>query len=496
MNIQHLNRQGLKKVRIARRLGIDRKTVAKYLKHPEGPLFAKREGTSILDPYKAYLESRIKAYPDLTAARLYREIQGEDPQGNLPPSPYEGSERTVRRYVSQLRPRSKRTHRPIETLPGEEAQVDWGHAGHLIVDGVRKPLYVFSMVLSYSRIRYVRLTTSQDMLTFLDCHQRSLQYMGGVPERILYDNCKTVVSDRVGSVIAFNRDLLRFATRYRFKQEACWVSDPESKDKVENSIGYVKRDFIYARDMTDLETLNQQALAWCDQVANERRHGTIHEIPSARLSEERKALISLPDHPLPVFIEAERWVRKDGTFSLETNQYSVPTEYSQRKVNLMVFKDHVEIYLGQELIATHSRCHDRGQLILQEEHYGDRPLGPRKRRSSLQIEFESLGAEAPAYLLGLARSRTGGLREQVKAILTLREDYSAQAIDDAMKRAGTFGKYSYGTLQRILEKQSSDPRSLPGDPREQELKGPYQGPSIEVQVRSPEEYARLFEVSD
>ncbi len=500
MNIHHLDRQGLKKARIARRLGIDRKTVAKYLKHPEGPPSIRRADSSILDPYKQYLEYRLKNYPDLTAARLYREIQGmefEDPEGILPPKPYEGSERTVRRYVSRLRPRgSQRQHRPIETLPGEEAQVDWGHAGYIQIDGKRKPLYVFSLVLSYSRIRYVRFTTSQDMLTFLDCHQRSLQYIGGVPERILYDNCKTVVSDRVGSVIAFNQDLLRFATRYCFKPQACWIYDPESKGKVENSIGYVKRDFFYAREITDLKTLNDQALAWCDQVANEKTHSSIREIPSARLAEERRALAPLPSHPVPVFIETDRWVRKDGTISFETNHYSVPATYSRSKVRLMVFSDRLEVYSYEQRVARHSRCHDRGQLILEDDHYTDRPLGPRKRRSQMQVEFESLGPEAASYLRGLARSRRGGLRDQVKAILALRENYPVEAIHQAMERAGAFEKFSYGTLKNILEKQACDPRSLPGDPREKKVSGEYQGLTIEVQVRSPEDYAQLLEVGN
>jgi len=497
MEMRHLYRQGLKKTKIAEYLNVDRKTVAKYLKQDLAQ--PERDRSSILDPYKDYIQKRLSMYPGLSAVRLCREIQGQDIEGvseSPPEPPYPGSERTVRRYVSSIRPRSQREYRPIETLPGEQAQVDWGKAGSIMVDGVQKPLYIFSFVLSYSRIRFVRFTTSQDMLNFLECHQEALQYIGGVPEEILYDNCKTVVSSRVGTVIAFNRDLLRFANRYEFYARACWVSDPESKGKVENQIGYVKGDFYYAREFTDLEDINTKALAWCDQIANEKTHGSTGEVPSARLAEEVQALAPLPDHPVPVCIEATRVVRKDNTFSFETNQYSVPSHLGLRKIKLLVYSDRLELYSHGELVGTHRRHRDRGRLVIDEDHYRDREAGPRKRQSRLQEDFEALGPMAPEYLRGLARERGSGLRDQVQDILSLREDYADSDIHDALVRATNFGKYSYGTIKGILQRWSQDPRSLPEDPRKQGSEGDYHGPMVDVQIRGPEEYARLLEARD
>ncbi len=497
MEMRHLYRQGLKKTKIAERLNVDRKTVAKYLEQDEEQTQVERP--SILDPYKDYIQRRLARYPDLSAVRLCREIQGLDVEGISESPPeilYEGSERTVRRYVSSIRPHSQREYRPIESLPGEQAQVDWGQAGYIMVDGVRKPLYVFSLVLAYSRIRFVRFTISQDMLNFLECHREALQYIGGVPEEILYDNCKTVVSNRVGTVIAFNPDLFRFAHRYGFYARACWTSDPESKGKVENSIGYVKRDFYYARDFDDLDDINAKALAWCDQVANEKQHGSTGEIPSARLADEGRALGPLPDHPVPVFIETTRVVRKDNTFSFETNQYSVPSHLGLRRIRLLVYCDRLELYVKDQLVGTHRRLRDRGRLVIDEDHYRDRETGSRKRQSRLQEEFEALGPMAPEYLRGLARERGSSLRSQAKDILALREDYPISDIHDAMVRATNFGKYSYGTIKGILQRRSRDPRSLPEDPREQNREVDYHGPVVDVQIRSPEEYSKLLEARD
>ena len=324
IEIRYLDRQGLSKSQIARRLGLSRTTVRKYLNNPGIDERKRVKRSSILDPYKPYLQYRLQQWPELTAARLHREIQtlscpGNDGTHLLPPEPYEGSERTVRRYVATIRPSPKRVYRPVETLPGEQAQVDWGHCGYIVVDGVKRQLYAFSFVLSYSRIRYVEFTTSQDMLTFLGCHQRALHYIGGVPQQLLYDNCKTVVTERVGSVIQFNLDLLRFAARYGFKPDACWMHDPESKGKVESSIKYLKHDFLYARPREDFEGLNRVVIQWCDEVATEKRRGTTREPPSSRLADERRALGPLPIGPLPLFEQLTRQVRKDATFVFETN---------------------------------------------------------------------------------------------------------------------------------------------------------------------------------
>lgn len=500
VEIQFLARQGLNKSQIARRLGVDRKTVRKclaldvdeFVKNPA-------KWPSILDPYKRYLQYRLEILPELTAVRLYREIRTLSCPGGsgvelLPEISYGGSERTVRRYVSELRPQSTRVYRPIETLLGEQAQADWGHFGHITLDGVRRPLYAFSFILSYSRVRYVEFTTSQDMVTFLTCLKHALEYIGGVPQMVLFDNAKTVVSERVGSVIQFSQDLLRFAARYRFKPEACWMQDPESKGKVENSIKYVRGDFFYGRPVTALESLNREALEWCDEVANEKIHEATMEVPSDRLAEERKALARLPETPMAVFQKVKRFVRKDCTFSFETNQYSVPAAYARRTVEVCVYPDRLEAFAGKERVAVHERCMERGRLVLNDEHYQDRFHGQRQRKDTLQTEFESIGDAAPAYLKGLARSRQGHLREQAKQILALAAEYGNEAVNLAMSRANHFGQHSYGTLKQIVHKQTQTPGTLPADPREL-VQIPYNGPYIEVERRSLDAYAQFAEVA-
>ncbi len=116
----------------------------------------------------------------------------DDHNGFLPPVPYEGSERTFGWYVQSIRPRDERTYRPVETLPGEQAQADWGHFGYINMDGKGKNPYAFSFVLNYSRVRYVQFTRRRDTLILLCCLQNAFEYIGGVPQIIFFDNAKAV----------------------------------------------------------------------------------------------------------------------------------------------------------------------------------------------------------------------------------------------------------------------------------------------------------------
>jgi transposase len=154
---------------IARQMGIDRKTVRNALKEPL-PAGQPPSAPSVLDPYKDYLRGRLEV-ADFTAQRLYQDIQAQG---------YRASYNLVKRFVAPLRAdRHRQAVIRFETQPGQQAQVDWSAFGILAVDGVRKALSCFSMILGFSRYQYIEFSLSRNLASFLSCHVHAFEYFGG-----------------------------------------------------------------------------------------------------------------------------------------------------------------------------------------------------------------------------------------------------------------------------------------------------------------------------
>lgn len=456
VKIQELKQAGLYKKTVAEILSMDRGTVAKYwnCSEPEKqkPIYHR---SSILDPYKDYIKERLEKWPKLSAERLFNEIKEKG---------YTGSNRTVRRYVATIRPQGSREYKPYETLPGEQAQIDWGHMGEIIENGRRKKLYVFVFCLSWSRQRYVEFITSLNSAVFNGCVHRALNYIGGVPETILFDNAKTVVSERVGTVIRFNENLMHIALKYGFTPKACWVNDAESKGKVESNVKYVKHGFYYARDFTSVDDLNNQAMEWLETVANAKPHGTTGCVPAEQLIKEQKYLKPLPPIKEALPVTEKRKATKTALISIDANKYSVPAQFARKTVRYLRYEDRIEILDDKSVIATHQLAKGKNQTIINDNHYPLHNQPAKKPKNALQAKFEALAPEAAEYLQGLSRSRHGHLREQMEKIIALAKQHDSAIVSNAMKRSLSFGAFGYGILKRIIDRQIKAPRSLPEPP--------------------------------
>ncbi|MGZ8937500.1 MAG: IS21 family transposase [Halobacteriota archaeon] len=456
-----LKSEGLSNTAIAGRVGIHRETVAKYLRLADQSrdsgsslkdLFQKgRHRARIIEPYMDYIKSRLKDYPDLTAKRLFKEIQKQG---------YKGSVRTVRRYTSPLKSNlPSRVYKPYETAMGEQAQVDWGEEKWEINGEIRK-VYAFVFILSHSRMRYVEYVTSLDSIVFLHCLQRAFEYVDGVPKTVLFDNAKTVVSERVGGSVRFQGDLLQYAIRMGFQPQACWVEDPESKGKVESTVKYVSKDFFYGRTFESLEEMNRLALNWCEEV-NREVHTTTQRVPVEVWEDEKQELTSLPKVRPELFRVVQAKVNKACLFSFSNNQYSVPKEYARKTVRLEVSEHEFRVMSGDKEIGRWSRTHEKGQRFLVEEHYEGRFKG--NRQSALEAQFKSLCEPASEYLQGLVEARGHSLRQQMEQIVQLAEEYSEEELSFAMARSIHHKSFGYGTLKNILVKRRQSPESLPGE---------------------------------
>lgn len=310
MEISILYRRGMSIRGIARELGISKNTVKKYLRGetvrpPErrGPGRPRK-----LAPYEDWLRRRVEGAAPirLPATVLHREIAAMG---------FDGTERTVRRFVAGLYPKPEAE--PIvrfETAPGHQAQMDWGEyrlAGRRV--------YAFVGVLGYSRWLYVEYVESTCSEVLIGCHRRMLGAFGGVPEEILYDNMKTVVTQRD----AYGRGRHRFhdgiwslAKECGYRPRLCRPYRPQTKGKVERSVDYIASSFFYPfvtrceleGRVPDLDELNAAVRLWRADVANVRVHATTGEIPNERLGADQAAMTPYIA-PVPSAASKASWPR-------------------------------------------------------------------------------------------------------------------------------------------------------------------------------------------
>jgi transposase len=391
--IKDLYRAGVSISEIARRTGHDRKTVRQAVL---GPLLAaprpRPPHPAKIDPFLPYLEQRV-ALGVLNARKLFAEIADQG---------YSGRETQVRAWVQARRPAppTQATVR-FETLPGQQAQVDWGHFGTILHGGVQRKLYAFLMTLGFSRVMYLEFTVSLDTAWWLRGHLHAFAYFGGVPRQVLHDNLKSAVLGRDATgTVQWNPRYLDFATQLGFSPRACAPYRAQTKGKVENGVGYVRGNFWPGLHYVDLPDLNRQALSWLDITANRRVHGTTGVVPFSRLAVEQLApWQNSPPYDTSVIVA--RRSSRDCLVSYDGNFYSVPAAYAQQDLMVKATEGgEVRVFTAQGTeIARHAQAAGHGQRVLVAAHYAGlpgkgRPTG-RPQAIQVAVSTPDLRAGAP-----------------------------------------------------------------------------------------------------
>lgn len=363
--IHELRAEGLSISAIARRTGLDRKTIRRHLKAGiHTPTYGPRPaGGSVIDPYRDYLAARVTAYPGLSAKRLLREIQAQG---------FSGSYTTLTDYLRTVRPLGPAgfEHR-FETPAGQQAQVDFAQ---FKVNFRREPqvtrvIWLFSMVLGYSRYLFGRFVWRQTLDVVVRCHIEAFSEFGGATRQVLYDRMKTAVLDEPEpGQIVYHPTLLALAGYYGFRPKACRPHRPKTKGKIERPYRYVRQDFFLAGEFDDLDDLNQQFDRWRAQIAHPRTHGTTGRMILEAFAEERGLLQALPASPFHDVLSLERRVSHEGMVSVDGNLYSVPDTTRARQVEVQRSATELRIFEQGRLIAMHPVLAGRGQRRVATGH--------------------------------------------------------------------------------------------------------------------------------
>jgi len=442
--IQLHQQQNLKVAQIALIMGLDERTVAEWIQRGTYQPRKQARCSSKLDPYKPGIIRMLEVY-NYTGIQILQRLREDG---------YEGGKSILNEYLSKIRPRKTKAFLTLSFAPGECAQVDWGQYGSIAVGSTRRKLSFFVMVLCYSRMMYVEFTVSQSMEHFLGCHQNALNFFGAVPEQIMVDNLKSAVIRRmIGQAPVFNARYLDFANHFGFKIKACGVGKGNEKGRVENAVGYVKKNFLGGLEMPEFSGMNPAAWLWVDQVANVRVHGATRKKPIELFPAEKPAMHPLPQMPYDVSVT--RSVRATNRFRvvLDTNRYSVPAQYAGERFLLKAYPDRLCMYHNNQLVAQHPRRYDRNKDYEDPDH--PKELLQQRRAAHQQrllMEFLKLSPKAEAYYQQLGQRRMNP-RHHIRQIVALSEIYGSEKLARSIEDAFHFQAFSAEYIANILEQR-------------------------------------------
>lgn len=430
---------------IAMQLGVHHETVRRVV----GLLSA--DGTNVrgskLDAYKAFVLATLEEYPRLRSSRIFAMIRDRG---------YAGSGVVVRRFVRTVRPApSREAFVRVTTLPGEQAQVDWGSFGKLTIGHATRALSCFVIVLGYSRRLWASFFLDQQIDNFVRAHVLAFRAFGGVPRVVLYDNLRSVVLERVGDHVRFHPRVLDLAGHYHFEPRPCAPYRPNEKGKVERAIRYLRESFFAARRFRDVVDLNAQLEHWLADTADARQcpGDPARRTVRACFEEEQALLMPLPEHDHDVVRPHEVIARKQPFVRFDLNLYSVPHDLVGERLTLLAGPDEIRITRGFRIVARHRRCWDRAQVIEAPEHAV--ALTAHKRRAHESRGRDRLRTSCPsadALIASLAK-RGGALGADVVRLCKLLDQHGAQALEEAMRIALEREARSAATVAYLLEQQ-------------------------------------------
>jgi transposase len=427
---------------------------------------------SILAPYKEFIQHTLQEHPRLRASRAFEMVKSRG---------YPGGVAQVRRYVRTVRPARAEAYLRLSTLPGEQAQVDWGSFGKLRIGHAQRTLSCFVLVLSWSRAMYARFMLDQSLENFLRGHVEAFAELGGVPRAILYDNLKSVVLERQGDAIRFHPRLLELAGHYHFAPKPCAPYRGNEKGKVERTIRYLRDSFFAARNFSSLTDLNAQLDRWIADVAHQRRFpgdASGRRVTEALLEEQPK-LLPLPAHrfetDLVVAVASGKtpYVRFDG------NDYSIPHVLIRKPLTVVATESTVRILNGSAEVARHRRSWDKGQVLEDAAHIA---ALAKQKRAAHELRGRDLlrtVCKSSEVLIAALAERGENLGGHTSKLLTLLDRYGATELERAIADALRRGAVSADAVAHVLDQRRRRRKQppplqvlLPDDPRVRDLRVP------------------------
>lgn len=483
--INSLKARGWSDRRIARELGLNRRTVVRYgskcttqvtpgsegmeskcttevtsgkeenagsilaslKEEPKAPI----QSRSVCAAYEGIIEPKIQT--GLSAQRIYQDLVLE--------AGFRASYQSVKRYVGQRKAADPKRIWRIEVEPGEEVQVDFGLGAMIDGEGgKRRRTWVLRMVLSHSRKGYSEAVLRQDTESFLRAVENGLRAFGGVPQVINVDNLKAAVVKADWWDPEINPKMADFCRHYGMHVMPCRPATPQHKGKVERGVAYVRHNALKGHRFTSLAAENAHLQQWESQVADKRIHGTTRRQVAACFEEERPHLQALPDGLFPLYQEAQRTVGRDSFVEVARAFYEAPPEYIGRQVWVRWDSRMVRIVNQRhEQVQAHPviepgkfsrtlNCAGMSRPVLASCRYWSERLG-------------LLGDHCQAWASASVEKRGPEALRSLMGLWSLSKKYPSRRIDLACQQALESGARRLKDIKRLLEQEAPVQKSLP-----------------------------------
>jgi transposase len=451
-SIVTLHSKGWSIRRLAHELHVSRERVSRILQRNQQqreqsvkPPKIKPKRSSILDPYKEEIGSVLEQFkdPSPTSQRILELIREKG---------YTGGHSILYDYLKEIRVKQGPTPiRCIETAPGQRGYHDWSEYVIDFVEGGAQKITFFSFILGYSRRQYIEVVEDKAQRTLFKSLVNTFIYFDGVPREIKSDNQKACVDRWEAGRPVFNKQLLEFATFYRFRPMAIHPGRPEENLKIERPFFYLETNFLNARKFYNLFDLKEALKKWLTQKNDLRIHRRTQQSPLKRFKEEHGSLQALPRQQYDTSRLEYRVVNNESCIEWCGYYYVVPSKYMFESCVVRVSDDEIIIYTPT--------CEELKRYPLAEKGRTDRYIGKswqgEKPNMNLHMSdiikrLETFGADMQQYIELMKRHKPSSYAHHLRAILSLKVNYHVDDIMIAIRRAIQHRVYECSSIENFL----------------------------------------------
>lgn len=438
--IKTLSEKGKSQRAISKELSISRRTVRKYLEliQKAGVKEPHINKLKKLNEFKEFILDWLER--GLTAQLIFDRLKS---MNNI-----DVSYPTVSRFVKTLK--CNEVFVPLISKPGEEAQVDYGYMGRFNKDGKEIKVWCFVMTLSFSRLKYVELVTSQNIESFLLSHVRAFEFFSGVPVTVKIDNLKSGVISPNFYESEIQTQYAEFLKYYGSAPITARVRRPQDKGKVEAGVKYVKNNFLKNIENKDFFQSQDDLKKWVNRI-NQKVHGTTKKVPLEQfMTIEKQKLIALPDIRYEIYRVSKRKVNNYSHITFENNYYSAPCQFVGKEVIVKYNQNTLKIFFENNQIALHAIADGMGNFITSEHH---KPAYKQYKNKEYYLDkAEKIGIETFEFCKQIVEIKPNDYQRLVNGIFHLAKIYGNCMVNGACKRSIEFGVFSYISIKNISKK--------------------------------------------